>query len=405
MIFFYFLVSVMPLVRHPLWSDFVGELTLIKYLGVICAVYAVLRLPFRSTLVRPLETWQARLFVCLAILGITSFLTKGPKIDLEVSPLMNYMSFLVLLFVTLALVDSLRTLRWTLLTAAASITYASLHSIREWQKYGGFATGYRPGWITGDPNYYSVSAVLCLPVIFYLIRPGQARWERWFCYFALVVTLFATTLAASRGALLAIVVSFLMIVARSRHQLRLLGIGALTLLPLLAVSPSTPLERMLSPTRSDRESTENRIQIWEAGLLMIQHSPLTGIGVGNFKALAGKFTEMDQPTIAHNTYLGMAAELGLPGLGIFLAIFVASFSSLARIRRLSPDRRSLLHRTSLGIECGLAAFLTAIFFISAEYQKFLWLLIFLSAALEPLARVHVARRGGLKTASPQKVGA
>jgi putative inorganic carbon (hco3(-)) transporter len=392
MIFFYLLIFVMPLVRHPLWSDFVGDLTLIKYLGMICLISAMVHAPSRLIPLRLFQTWQTRLFGVLALLGTVSFLAKGPDIEINFSPLMSYASFILFFIVTLVLVDSLHALRGTLFSLVASITYASLHCLREWQAYGGFASGYRPGWITGDPNYYSLSAILCLPIIFYLIQPQQARWERSLLYFALISTLFATTLAASRGALVGIVASFILIVVRSQQRARLLTIGSLILLPLLMFAPSSPLGRLFTPTQSDRESTGNRIIVWEAGLLMIQESPLTGIGVGNFKPLVAQSTNMDAPTIAHNTYLGMAAELGLPGLGIFLGIFVASFFSLARVRRLSPDRKSLLHQASLGIECAFIAFMVAIFFISAEYQKFFWLLVFLSAALESLARAPALRR-------------
>lgn len=391
MIVFYLLVTVLPMVRHPLWSDFVGELTLIKYLGALCLLYALFYLMVRPQPPRLLGSWQARWFVCLAILGMISYLTMGPLMPFEMSPFMNFVSFLMFLFITVTLVDSLPRLRWTLLTAVASIAYASLHTLREWQKYGGMASGHRPGWITGDPNYFSVSVVLSLPLVYYLMRPGQPRWERWFCGVSLALTLFAVTLAASRGALLAIVVSMFLVAWHSRRRVRALVVGAALLLPLLALSPTTPLERLLAPTRSDLEATDNRTRIWEAGLVMFQHYPWTGIGVGNFKPLVGLYGQIAEPTVAHNTYLEVAAELGLPGITLFAAIFYCAFGSLVRVRRLAPDRDHLLHRASLGIEGGLVAYLVAIFFISAEYQKFFWLLVFLSIPLEALARADRAR--------------
>ena len=48
---------------------------------------------------------------------------------------------------------------------------------------------------------------------------------------------------------------------------------------------------------------------------MIRAQPLTGIGTGNFKALSGKLGG-----VAHNTYIEIAAELGIPGLALFGAI-------------------------------------------------------------------------------------
>jgi O-antigen ligase len=404
-IVFYLLVSVMPMVRHPLWSDFIGDLTLIKYLGAICFVFALVYLAVRPTPLRLLGNWQARWFVLLALLGMGSYLTLGLPMPFEISPFMNYASFLILLFVTLALVDSLHTFRWTLLSAVASIAYASAHTIREWQKYGGMASGHRPGWITGDPNYFTVSAVLVLPLVFYLIRPGQPRWERWFCLASLALTLFAVTLASSRGGLLAMAASLLLIVLRSRRRVRVLVIGAALLIPLLALAPSSPLQRVLAPTRSDFEATDNRTRIWEAGLVLFTHQPWIGIGLGNYKPYVGFFGQIDDPTIAHNTYIEVAVELGLPGILLFSAILLSSFRSLASTRRLSPEPSGLLHRASLGIEGGLVAYMVAIVFISAEYQKFFWLLVFLSISLEALARAERARAPEAAPAHPSELAA
>jgi len=207
MILFYLLVTVMPMIRHPLWSDIVGDLTVIKYLGIACLVYAVFYLPSRATPPPIFATWQARFFVAFALLVIGLFLAYGdPLLPVEISPLMSFASFLVFLFVTLTLVDSLHRLRWVLLMAVGSVAYASLHVLREWQKYGDMAAGYRPGWVTGDPNYYSISALLCVPLAIYLLRTGQPAWERWFCIGSIVVTVLGLTLAASRGGFLGMAV-------------------------------------------------------------------------------------------------------------------------------------------------------------------------------------------------------
>src|SRR5262245_37392952 len=193
----------MPMIQHPLWSNLVGEFTLVKYLGFVCFGYAVLYLFIRNGRPSFLGSWPARFFVALSLLGMTSWLAYGVGQAIEVSPFMSYLSFQMLFFTTIVLVDSLERLRWVLITAIGSVAYASLHVLREWQKYGGMSTGYRPGWVTGDPNYFSVSALLCIPLaVFLLGRAGQPRWERRFCLAAIAVTLIALTLAASRGGFL-----------------------------------------------------------------------------------------------------------------------------------------------------------------------------------------------------------
>ncbi len=387
MIFFYLLVSVMPLMQHPLWSQFVGELTVIKYLGVICLGYALVYIHARSTFVRFFETWQARWFVLFCLLGMASYGMMAVPQPLDISPFMSNLSFLLFFFVTLVLVDSLERLRYTLLVAIGSVGYASLHILREWQKYGGMAAGYRPGWITGDPNYYSVSALLCLPLAFYLLRTDQPRWERWFCLGSIGVTLFGLTLAASRGALIGLAVASLLIVARSQQLGRNFLILFVVLIPLMTFAPSSPLSRLLSPDRSDQESTDRRIALLETGLRMVQAHPLTGIGAGNFKPLSRNFGHLvEDPGVAHNTYIEVAAELGIPGLMLFGAILFSAFQTLARVRRAARDSGpALIYHVSEAIQVGLTGGLVAIFFLSAEYQKLLWLMVFLTMCLPAIA--------------------
>lgn len=290
-------------------------------------------------------------------------------------------SFLLLFPVTAILVDSVDRLRWVLLSAIGGIAFASLHLIRESQKYGGMAAGYRPGWVTGDPNYYSISALLCLPLAVYLLRTKQPQWERWFCVSAIVVTLLGLTIAASRGALIGLAVASLLAVGRSQRRGRSLLLLFVVLIPLMTFAPSSPLSRLLSPDRSDQESTDRRAALWEAGLRMIRAHPLTGIGTGSFKPLSGNLEG-----IAHNTYIEVAAELGIPGLAVFGAILFSTARTLARVRRSTrASGPALIYHASEAIQVGLTGALVAIFFVSAGYQKLLWLMVFLTMSLPALA--------------------
>ena len=101
MIFFYFLISVMPMTRHPLWSGFVGEMTVIKYLGIVCAGYAFIYFFARPSPPRFFETVEARFFIIFCVLAMTSYLLLAVPQPLETSPLMSYFSFVALFFVTL----------------------------------------------------------------------------------------------------------------------------------------------------------------------------------------------------------------------------------------------------------------------------------------------------------------
>lgn len=387
MISFYLLMTVMPMIRHPLWSEFVGDLTVIKYLGIVCLVYALFYLPFRSRPPQYFATWQARFFVAFSLLAIALFLELGAPIPLEISPLMSYASLLAFFFVTLTVVDSLHRLRWTLMMAIGSVAYASLHVIREWQKYGGMAEGYRPGWLTGDPNYYSASALLCVPLAYYMLQTKLSSWERWFCIGTLLATILGLTLAASRGGFVGMMVAILIMALRSRHRLRTLALAGVALLPLMVVAPSSPLTRLLNPDASDLISAQHRKNLARAGLDMFWSHPLTGVGPGNFKEALARSGESAELYVAHNTYVSVMAEMGLPGILLFTGVIVATFISLERARRLSlANDLGFVAATAEALEVGLVGFLVAAYFISAETHRFFWLMVVMSMVLPPLVK-------------------
>lgn len=383
MIFFYLLISVMPLSNHPLWTRFMGELTLVKYLGGACLLYALLYLVLRQKMPPFFATWQARLFVIFYLIVAVSYFTKSLPGDWQLSPFMTYTSFLVLFFITLTVVDSVNRIRWVMLTAVASVALASLYVLREWQKFHAVYRNFRPGWVVGDPNYFTVSALVALPLALYLILERRPPWERLFNLGCLMVTFLAVMVAASRGGFLGLVAAFLVVLWHSKQRVRNLVLALLLLAPLGILAPSSPIRRFLHPVQGDKEGEQKRVVVWTAGLRMIAEQPLTGVGLGNFKPVVGEYEdpdiEMEVETVAHNAYVEVAAELGLPALLVFLGILYLSYRSLGQARRLAAEHGPpLLQQAALGLQAGVAGCAVAIFFVSGQYQKLLWAAIFLS---------------------------
>ncbi len=175
-VIFYFLILVMPLSQHRIWAQFVGDLTGIKYIGIVCLPYAIFHLAQRRSVPQFFGTWQACLFGVLYL----------------------WASFFVLFFITMAVVDTLSRLRWLLLTASASLALASLYVLRDWQTFHALYRDYRPGFVVGDPNYFTVSVLLFIPTTFLMTQQSRPRWQRWFCLGCFVITLFGIMVSASR---------------------------------------------------------------------------------------------------------------------------------------------------------------------------------------------------------------
>jgi len=205
----------------------------------------------------------------------------------------------------------------------------------------------------------------------------------------LLVTVLAVTLGASRGGFLGLVVAFLFVVWHSRARLRNLVMAGALVLPLSIILPISPLGRLLHPSHGDKEAEDSRTVVWQAGVRMMKMHPITGIGLGNFKPLVREYEQGDTTVnhIAHNAYVEIGAEMGLPALLIFLGILFSSYLTLGRVRvRAIRARQTFVWQTALGLQAGLVGSAVAIFFVSGQYQKLLWLVIFLSICMPAIVR-------------------
>ncbi len=393
MIVFYLLVGIMPLSEHHIWGSFIGDLTVFKYIGVASALYALIHLSARRSGPACFRTWQARLFIIFYLIATASYFTKGLRGSLELSPFLSYTSFLLLFLVTVTVVDSASRLRTVMLVAIGSVAFASLYMIREWQLYHNLYADFRPGWVVGDPNYFTISALLTFPAAFCLMLGSSRASERCYCAGCLGVTLLAVTLGASRGGFLGLVAAFLFLVWHSRERLRNFVLAGVLVLPLSIVAPISPLGRLLHPSHGDTEAEDARTVTWRAGLQMMAAHPVIGIGLGNFKPLVREYEPTDTPVdhIAHNAYIEIGAEMGLPALLLFLGILACSIYTLGRVRRHARlAGQSSLWQVALGLQAGMLGSAVAIFFVSGQYQKLLWLAVFLSMTLPVILRQSLA---------------
>ncbi len=68
-------------------------------------------------------------------------------------------------------------------------------------------------------------------------------------------------------------------------------------------------------------SNRGRILIWKHTVQSIAHNPALGVGIGNFPVvLHEQISSSKAGASAHNLYLHVAAEMGIPALIIFLLL-------------------------------------------------------------------------------------
>ena len=122
---------------------------------------------------------------------------------------------------------------------------------------------------------------------------------------------------------------------------------------------------------------------------MVKAHPLVGVGLGNFNELMPRYADpgVTHENIAHNSYLEVAAEMGIPQCMIFLAMLFFSYRSFSQVRRkVQQSGPKLVYETALGLQAGLLGHAVAALTFSAEYQKLFWLVLYLSMCLPALVR-------------------
>ncbi|MFA9430128.1 O-antigen ligase family protein [Egicoccus sp. AB-alg2] len=97
-------------------------------------------------------------------------------------------------------------------------------------------------------------------------------------------------------------------------------------------------------------SITERVRLWREAIDLVREAPWTGIGYGRFGA-AGNPAVFDWERYAHNEYLHLAAELGLPVLALVLVLLTALYRDLLR----APDPSALLGVALLTALCVHAA--------------------------------------------------
>lgn len=392
MILYYLLVWFSAVPNQPWFgAQFGGQgFTVFKYVGLAAFIYAVGYVAVKGKIPALLASWQARFFVALIVLAFFSFLALGNKSDIAMSPIMSYVSFLFMFFVTLVLIDSIPRLRYVVFSLVGALAIASLYLLREWQK-GGFRETHSVGWVTGDANYFGVNALLSLMLAYYLLRTKLPFWQKIFCLACGGLTAVALVVSESRGAFIGICVCAVFLFFRTKKKLPFV-VGAAVLGCLFVLMPSSPLKRILHPQYGDITSTQAHEMLFYAGIKVFREHPILGVGLGNFKHTmdmmginAGR-----GGYIAHDVYIEYAAEMGILGLLLFLALLVSTYRSLGKVRAEARKRKdAFFFAVTSGMQTGLVGFCVASLFLSAEYQKTFWIVIFLSACLPNLFRLHV----------------
>lgn len=295
--------------------------------------------------------------------------------------------------------------------ATIQVAGASVYCIAILTRFDVDASGRLASLVFYDGNETALLLVCTLPLCIHLFRHARNPFTR-----ALVlslVALFLTTIArsGSRGAFLALiaVAVYLLCTFRSlKVSTRALMVGALgvALMVGAGVRYRETMASMLD-LKSDYNwsSSEGRLSIWKRGLGYVASSPLTGVGIGAFPVAEGTISELARRqeygkgvkwSTAHNSFLEVLAEVGIPGFIAFVAIFWSAWRHASRLARQAAKLRD---KAVMGLAdahaASLVGFAVGGFFLSQAYSSYFYFVVGMIMALE------FTMRAAWMTAPPQ----
>jgi putative inorganic carbon (HCO3(-)) transporter len=371
-------------------------------------LYAVLAaIPFSPTFGLEDAAFSISVFEPLLVLVILIWLIQGAwrhQIVLPREGLFGAMALLlVILFLAGGSATSLplafkETLKWVLLVLAyvftrnavrderaARAVLAALFFTGAGQAFMGmvqftvpfgppaFAVGpfMRAHGMFGQPNPFAGYLGTILPLALAMLAISHPGRFRAIAAFGFLMVGTGILLSLSRGAWLGMAISFGVMAlawsARAR-QLVIPLVGMIVLVVAMAMMgllPPNIATRITSATdnfgvfdvtgvvpTADNFAVVERMAHWQAGWLIFNDYPFLGVGPGNFPAVYERYyiPPWKEPLgHAHNYYLNMAAEAGVPGFLALLLVLGLAFRGLGRkIRATSPNRRSLIETDAPG---------------------------------------------------------
>jgi len=256
-----------------------------------------------------------------------------------------------------------------------------------------------------DPNDTAYLLLSLFPLSMYFVRFDEGFLKRLVAVAAVLGSIVTILLTGSRGGILAFGAMLLIMVFTRLSGMRMghkVLVATLMASTWFLIQDKVNVDRYLtlSDISSDYNATAKggRIDLWNSAIDLSLENPVTGVGVDCFsfanwrsRVLAGD--SYRRYHAVHNSFLQIAAEVGLIGFFVFLLLHwrtARTFLRIAGASRAAPATEDIQMRALAGLMfLGFVGLVVSGFFISQGYSVFCTLYFGLGAAM---ARIRGAAR-------------
>ncbi|GEM_PF-790084 len=326
-----------------LWLAIIGSAFSITFCAIGLGLYMIgllLELTFDKGTPHPRYPAGKFLFPLLISLLISLFVSHYFKVSLR--GFWKFLEGFILLYASIDVIRTPKELRWVVFTLAGVFFLAALSGI--FQDIFGFdfvyfrqainASSELPKRLTGSFKHYNDYGSFLVPgfsialALFLTKLSDRKILGAIFSAVLFFMLSYAITRTLSRSALLAVFASLFFFSIFFRY--RWFAIGGLVALIFALWTVPSPLSARLKDIFS--ESAPERLLLLKTTLSMIKAKPFFGLGLNTYSDYFPQFRPKTYPAImyAHNSYLQMAAEIGIVGFCLYLLLILALIGSAVK---------------------------------------------------------------------------
>jgi probable O-glycosylation ligase (exosortase A-associated) len=287
------------------------------------------------------------LMLMLAVHGVLSATFGFPDLPRMWEICTNLLKIVLLcLLMPLLVTDRLR----IQVLAIAIVMALSVHGLLDGLKFLASGGAHMAGTFSrlGDRNDFALHMVMVLPLMAFLLAQLKGLWARLLTAGVMGLTVLAVVATQSRGGLVSLVAVGVWMVFRSGRKLLAATLVAGGAVLVVTLAPANWFERMetIGAAKEDG-SFMGRVQAWKRASAIALDNPVFGGGFRSVQAPSlferyrdsqGFLGFIDSPRpdfarAAHSIYFEVMSDVGLVGLGLFLAVMLSGFAVGARVRR------------------------------------------------------------------------
>jgi probable O-glycosylation ligase (exosortase A-associated) len=376
------------------WSDFISSLSLSFFVGawtILMTLFSKEKFPFNG---------RVALIALFVLQALVSTLFAANR-ETAWSSWVDFLKWNLMAYVIVVTVTDAARFRAVLLVIGVSLGF-------EAAKQGWVTLVLHPGAtninelpMLGDNNGVAVGMLMLVPILTLLASTATSTWERWLHRFLAVGVLYRALTTYSRGGFLACLALAILYALRSTKRVRAMAgivVAAAIIVPTLPDAFWDRMNTINAPASQGLEGDpgEGRFHFWSVAVKMANDYPLFGVG---FNAFNDNYDAYDDThglygpgRSVHSAWFGVLAELGYPGLILFVLQILLAFGACRRARRASRGGKQFasLGQFAFALEAGLVVFMVGGTFLPFQYVEMVWHWFALTIALDALARTALA---------------